>query len=241
MYRFVLVHGAWHDGGLWAPVATALRRMGHEVHTPTMAGNGKDADRNVDHAACTASILDHILDNDLGDFVLVGHSYGGTIIAKLAEVMPERIRRLVFWIAFVPLDGQSLTDNVPPPHVALFDQLAAASPDHTVTLPFPVWREVFINDADLELAQSSYAKLSPQPYRPLTDKLDLKKFHALTTPRSFLNCTEDTALPPGEWGWHPRMSGRLGLCRLVQMPGSHEVLFTNPEGLAVKLVEAGRD
>jgi hypothetical protein len=37
------------------------------------------------------------------------------------------------------------------------------------------------------------------------------------------------------------MSSRLGLFRLVQMPGSHEVLFTNPVGLADKLIEAGRD
>jgi hypothetical protein len=29
--------------------------------------------------------------------------------------------------------------------------------------------------------------------------------------------------------------------RLVQMPGSHEVIFTNPDGPAAKLVEAGRD
>jgi hypothetical protein len=49
-------------------------------------------------------------------------------------------------------------------------------------------------------------------------------------------------LPQGaEWGWHPRMSSRLGLFRLVQMPGSHEVIFTNPGGLAEKLIEAGRD
>jgi len=37
------------------------------------------------------------------------------------------------------------------------------------------------------------------------------------------------------------MSTRLGLFRLVQMPGSHEVIFTNPAGLAAKLIEAGRD
>jgi hypothetical protein len=49
-------------------------------------------------------------------------------------------------------------------------------------------------------------------------------------------------MPPGEeWSWHPRFSNRLGLYRLVQMPGSHETLFTNPAGAAEKLVEAGRD
>ena len=37
------------------------------------------------------------------------------------------------------------------------------------------------------------------------------------------------------------MSSRLGLFRLVQLPGSHEVMFTNPTLLAQKIIEAGRD
>lgn len=37
------------------------------------------------------------------------------------------------------------------------------------------------------------------------------------------------------------MSSRLGLFRLVQMPGSHEAIFSNPTLLAEKFVEAGRD
>lgn len=52
---------------------------------------------------------------------------------------------------------------------------------------------------------------------------------------------ENTALLQGEWSWHPRMSKRLGLFRLVQMPGSHEVIFSNPIGLAEKIIELGRD
>jgi len=33
-------------------------------------------------------------------------------------------------------------------------------------MPFELWREVLLNDADLELARSSYARLSPEPYQP---------------------------------------------------------------------------
>lgn len=42
-------------------------------------------------------------------------------------------------------------------------------------------------------------------------------------------------------GWHPRLSEKLGLFRLVQTPGSHELVFTNPKLLAEKIIEAGRD
>lgn len=239
--KIVLVHGSWHTGEHWHPVAEYLRKAGHEVHTPTVAGHGKGADKSVNHADCTRSIVDYIVQHDLNDFVLLGHSYGGTIISKVVEDIPERVRRLVYWNAFVLQDGESLNDATPPHYQALFNELAKASGDNSVMLPFPIWREAFINDADLELAQRTYETLSSEPFQPFADKLDLKRFYTLQTPRSYINCTEDTALPPGEWGWHPRMSSRLGLCRLVQIPGSHEVMFTAPERLAQAIIEAGRD
>jgi len=239
--KFVLIHGAWHTGEHWDGVATVLRSQGHEVHTPTVAGHGVGVDKNVTHAQCSQSIVDDIVRKDLTDFVLLGHSYGGTIISKVVEAIPERVRRLVYWNAFVLRDNESLYDNVSPPNRERFDDLAAASGDNTVTLPFEVWRENFINDADHALALSTYESLSSEPYQPFVDKLDLKVFYSLETPKSYINCTEDIAQNHGEWAWHPRFSSRLGLCRLVQLPGSHEVMFTNPARLAQAIVEAGRD
>lgn len=241
MSTFVLVHGSWHDGSAWQAVISQLEAKGHQAFAPTIAGHGKGVNKNVNHAQCTQSIVDRIVDKDLTDIVLLGHSFGGTIIAKVAEAISPRIRRLIFFDAFVLNDGESLRDNIPPDSQVLFDSLARESDDNTVMLPFDVWREAFINDADLELAQSSYAQLSPEPYQPFIDKLDLKQFYSLPIPKSYLYCTEDNVLPHGEGGWHPRMSSRLGLFRLVQMPGSHEVMFSNPVGLAEKIVVAGRD
>jgi pimeloyl-ACP methyl ester carboxylesterase len=238
---FVLIHGAWHDGPAWDQTIRQLESKGHKAFAPTMPGHGKSAPRNVDHAQCTDSIVKAIIERDLYDFVLVGHSFGGTVICKVAETIPERIRRLVFLNAFVLKDGDSLVDEVPPAYAALYDRISKESPDATIMIPFPIWRESFVNDADLEMAKWTYSQLSPEPYQPCTDKLDLQKFYSLEIPRSFINCTEDIALPPGEWGWHPRMSGRLGVYRLVQMPGSHEVIYTNPALLAEKIVQAGRD
>ena len=241
MSLFVLVHGAWHDGAAWEPVIGHLEGKGHTAFGPTIVGHGKGVDKNVNHTQCTQSIIDFIVKEDLSDIVLVGHSFGGTLISQVAPAIPERIKRLVFWNAFVCEDGNSLMDEVPFHYRELFDELVKESNDYTIVLPFPIWRDAFINDADLALAQSAYECLSPEPYQPYCDKLDMKKFYALDIPKSFLNCTEDIALPPGEWGWHPRMSNRLGLYRLVQMSGSHEAIFTNPIGLAEKIIEAGRD
>lgn len=244
--KFVLVHGSWHDGETFAAVADKLRGYGHEVHTPTIAGHGKNANKAVNHADCTASIVRYIQDNDLVDVVLLGHSYGGTIISKVVEQVAQRVRRLVFWNAFVLNDGESLLDAVPPHYREMFTNLARSSPDNTVSMPFPIWREAFVNDADLETARATYNQLSSEPFQPFADKLDLKGFyeivHSGRVPCSYINATEDAALPQGpEFGWHPRMSSRLGLFRLVQLGGSHEILFTAPDALADAIMRAGID
>jgi pimeloyl-ACP methyl ester carboxylesterase len=234
---YVLIHGAWHDGSCWDEVAAELRAAGHDVHAPTLAGQGRgDVDRSVGHAEAVASAAEAIAGADLRDIVLVGHSYGGTIVSKLAEQLTDRIRRLVYWNAFVLLD-------VSPPHYnEAMDHVAAERGDGTVVLPYPVWRDAFMNDADDTLARHVYEeRLSPQPVKTLRDRLELKAFPTLEIPRSYLNCSEDIAMPPGEYGWHPRFSSRLGLYRLVQMPGGHEAMFTNPRLSAEKIQEAGRD
>lgn len=239
-YKFVLVHGGWHDGSAWTPVVQHLRLQGHQAWAPTIAGHGKNVDKNVTHDQCTASIVDYIVGEGLDDIVLVGHSFGGSVVGRVAQRIPERIRRLVFWNAFVLNDGESVLGSAPPHQAAMLGELARATDDNTITVPFPFWRECMINDADLETATRAYEQLSPEPYGPSIEKLDMKKFyeliHAGKLPCSYVNCTEDNVMP-----WHPQMSNRLGLFRLVQMPGSHETLFTNPRGLAEKLIEAGRD
>ncbi|SDK34801.1 alpha/beta fold hydrolase [Nonomuraea jiangxiensis] len=240
MTTFVLVHGSWHDGAAWGAVAGELVKAGHTVHTPTLAGHGKGADKAVDHDACVRSVVDHLTAHDLDEVVLLGHSFGGSVIARVAEEVPGRLERLIFWNAFVPERGNCLLDEVPPDLRAVFRELAAASPDNSITMPFGLWWESFIQDADHDLAASAYASLSPEPFQPLIDRFDLRRFYGLTIPKSYLNATEDLVLR-GEWAWHPRMSNRLGIYRLVEMPGSHEVIFTNPGLLAAKILEAAHD
>ena len=106
MPNFVLIHGAWHDGSCWDDVARHLLDLGYRSHRPTIAGHGFDVDKNVTHMDCTNSIVDYIIKNNLRDFVLVGHSFGGTIISKVAEQVFDRIKRMVYLNAFVLKDGQ---------------------------------------------------------------------------------------------------------------------------------------
>jgi len=237
--KYVLIHGAWHRGELFEDTAKPLREAGHEVLLPTLYGNGVEHSRDVGLSSVIENAVRFFEDNDINDAVVVGHSYAGMILTALGDQIPERIRRLVYWNAFVPLNGESLNDLVPEHYVALFDSLR--QDDGGVSLPFPVWREAFINDASIDLAQSAYEKLLPHPYKTFTDPIRLSKSPVeCELPKSYINCTEDTALPHSH-PWHPRLSERLGLFRLVQLPGSHELCFTNPQRLAEAIMLAGRD
>jgi pimeloyl-ACP methyl ester carboxylesterase len=238
---YVLVHGAWHTGDLMEPVARHIRQAGHSVHCPTLAGNRPGDDRSaIGLLDAARSLADFLEEHQLSGVRLVGHSYGGMVISQVAAQAPSRIARLVYWNAFVPLDGQCLNDMVPPHYKELFDGVAAAN-GNAVMLPYPIWREAFINDADAALAQSSYGKLNPHPYRTFTEPAQLgTELAALQVGKSYLNCRQDTALPHS-MPWHPRLSERLGLFRLVECDGSHELCFTDPALLARKIMEAGRD
>lgn len=238
---YVLVHGAWHTGAELEATAEHLRKAGHTVHCPTLAGNRKDDARATSGLQdAIDSLVAFVESGNLIEVRLVGHSYGGMVISGAAQKLSTRLKRLVYVNAFVPLDGQCLNDMVPPHYLALFDTLAAAG-NNAVMLPFPIWREAFINDADLALATSAYERLNPHPYRTFTDKISLPEpLAALQMGKSYLNCQQDAAMPHS-LPWHPRLSERLGLFRLVECPGSHEMWFSNPARLAQAIIEAGRD
>ena len=241
MSTYVLVHGAWHTGAELEPVAAVIRAAGHQVFTPTIKGSRPGDAKTTGLDEAIQSIVDYLAVNNLKDVILLGHSYGGMIITGVADRAADRIRRLVYWNAFVPNNGESLNDMVPPIYVGLFDAIAAERGDGSVVLPFPIWREAFINDADLETAQRTYDILNPHPLKTFSDKISLQTNPAeMTIARSYINCTEDTALPHG-YPWHPRLSEKLGLFRLIQVPGSHELCFSNPQALARAIMEAGRD
>lgn len=237
---YVLLHGSWHGGWAWEPTAWCLREQGHTVYAPTYPGHLPAASRRgIRHDDYVDAVTRFIEGRDLRDVVLVGHSFGGSVVARAAQVIPERLKRLVFHTAFVVEHGTSVNDNLPPDQTEQFAQSAAASPDNTVECPWPVFRDLFIQDASPEDARSVWERLVPQPFAPWDEKLDLRRFYELALPRSFIAVADDRALPPGTW--HPHMSSRLGRFKLVEMDGSHEVMFTRPAELARKLVDAAND
>ncbi|GGO13927.1 alpha/beta fold hydrolase [Micromonospora parathelypteridis] len=118
----VLVHGAWADGSSWDKVTAKLQHDGYRVVTPPNLLSGVEND---------AANLRAYLDTITGPVVLVGHSYGGTVITN-AALGDEQIKALVYVDAYIPDTHDSvysLTSAQPGSVFAadpstLFDQVA---------------------------------------------------------------------------------------------------------------------
>src|SRR5262249_52685769 len=185
---FLLVHGSWHVGDGWSAVGAHLQEAGVRVATPTLAGHGTDCNRNVTHDDYVRSVIDE-LDRLPGEIVLVGHSFGGSVISRVAERRPERCRLLVYYSAFVPRDGERVADSLPDPLLAFLEESAAATPDRSVTLPPGLFASAFANTADPDAAAALHERLVPEPSGPIFEPLPLPRFSTLGIPSAYISCS----------------------------------------------------
>jgi pimeloyl-ACP methyl ester carboxylesterase len=202
----------------------------------------------IKHQDCVDSVVACLGSCNLENVVLVGHSFGGTVVQKVAEQTPDRIARMVFLDALILKDNERVFDVLPD---VFLDSLApkksngstATAPESSMEVlsppPWETWRDNFIQDAEEHLARSTWKQLSPEPSQVNLDNINLKRFYSLDIPRSFIFCRQDKAMPPGYF--HPGMSSRLRTCKVLEMDGSHEVLFTRTDELAEKIVEASSE
>lgn len=136
---FVMIHGSWHGGWAWHGVVRELSRRGRRAEAPTLPGHGPGAMRlGIAHQDCVRSVVSYVQQQRLKDVVLVGHSFGGSVIQKVVEEIPTLIERTVFLDALIVEDGHCVFDEVPAEYVALFNSLAQASSDDTMLIPWEV-------------------------------------------------------------------------------------------------------
>ena len=108
MSRFILVPGGNHGGWWYEPLVLALENAGHGADAVTLSGLAPEGP-----LAPSANLESHVAEvaalcNSTSEpLVLVGHSYGGSVISGVSDQIPERIKALVYLDAFVPENGDS--------------------------------------------------------------------------------------------------------------------------------------
>jgi pimeloyl-ACP methyl ester carboxylesterase len=97
--NIVLVHGAWVDGSVWSGVIPLLQTDGHHVVAAQLPLTSL-----ADDVATTRRLL---ADQD-GPTVLVGHSYGGSVITVAGDT--PSVVGLVYVAAYAPDVGEGGVD-----------------------------------------------------------------------------------------------------------------------------------
>jgi pimeloyl-ACP methyl ester carboxylesterase len=94
----VLVHGAWADGSCWANVIPPLRKEGLKVTCAPIPLTSLTED---------IAALQRTLERTRGPVVLVGHAYGGAVIAGPNDA---RVKSLVYIAALAPAESETVAD-----------------------------------------------------------------------------------------------------------------------------------
>jgi pimeloyl-ACP methyl ester carboxylesterase len=231
--EFVLVHGASHCAWCWDEVAVVLRRAGHRVITLDLPGHGRRAAEagRASMEAYGRAVADVMAREGVSRSILVGHSMGGPVIQKAAEMATGRIAHLVFLAAVVLPSGGSL-EGVHLTRVgrALMHGLAAARGDGTFAYAAETAWARWMGDLPRShpTVARALASLTPQPLRPFVERVDYSVFERLRLPGTYLRCLGDLAVVPARAAAY---AARLGVSPL-DMRTAHDPMLSAPEALA---------
>jgi pimeloyl-ACP methyl ester carboxylesterase len=213
----VLVHGAFADGSGWEAVANILKNDGYKVSVaqPPETSYAED----VKNAKAAIAAMD-------GSVVLVGHSYGGSIITEAGN--DPKVTALVYIAAFAPDEGESCASI----EQALPQASKAFKPDSNGNW----WIEQahFAADfaADVPPAVSHFMAVSQVPIS--TDSFTHKVSNPAwkTKPSWYMVATEDRSINPDQ----ERMMAKRAHAKSVEVKASHVAYMSHPKE-AAKLIE----
>jgi len=94
----VLVHGAWADGSCWSNVILPLRNQGLQVTAAPIPLTSLTDD---------TAALRRVIERTTGPVILVGHAYGGAVIAAAHD---DRVKSLVYIAALAPDEGETVAE-----------------------------------------------------------------------------------------------------------------------------------
>lgn len=219
----VLVHGAFADGSGWRGVYDELTRRGYRV---TIVQNPLSS--LADDVAATRRALDR----QDGPTVLVGHSWGGTVITE-AGVHPK-VSSLVYVSALAPDAGETTAqqyEGFPPASKFVLD-VQADGYGYIDLKQFKIGFAADTSDADAAFLRDAQVPINMSVFGT---KLENAAWR--TKPSWAVIATEDNAF--GEGMLHS-MAKRIG-ARITEVKASHALFMTQPKAIAGVIVEAAQN
>lgn len=230
MTDFVFVHGGWHGGWCWDDVRERLEAQGHRVFAPSLSGLAENA-HLIDEVTGPDTHVDDVVGlierEDLSDVTLVGHSYGGMVIAGAAGRAAERIAHLVYLDAFVPeRSGQSTADYAPPHRAAEIAKHVLPS-GHVAPNGFERWV------ADPVLQQALRARCTPHPGPCFREGVTLTGRERSIGRKTYILCARHDPSPFRQFA--ARLSGAPDW-RVIELDCLHDAMIEAPDVLVAAIL-----
>jgi pimeloyl-ACP methyl ester carboxylesterase len=188
MATFVLVHGAWHGGWCWGPVAAILRDRGHRVTAPTQTGLGERRhllSREITLETFGADVVNHMTYADVTDAVLVGHSFGGSAISLAAEWARNRVARLIYLDAVV-IEGEERPFDAFGAETEA--SRSAKAEDHDCGLSIPPAPAASFGVTDPAQIAWVEARMTPHPISTYRSPINLSGPPGAGLPATYIRC-----------------------------------------------------
>lgn len=236
----VLVHGAWHGGWCWKKVIPLFQRTDYTLLAPTLTGLGEK------HSSLTSQtnlsthineIVGLIKTEEIKNVVLVGHSYAGAVISGVAQVIPERIGKLVYLDAIYLQDGESILDHFPSVEPMVEEIQIESDIIEVLPPPSPTIFGVR-NPDDIKWMEMLF---TPMPYKCYTQRSSRTNPLADQIGKAYIRCTvppnaeTDAALNTS----YKRVESEHGKC--IKINFHHDVMVTHPSKCHEALIEAMKD
>jgi pimeloyl-ACP methyl ester carboxylesterase len=219
----VLVHGAWADGSCWEKIILPLRREGFKVTCAPIPLTSLSDD---------IAALENVLERTTGPVVLVGHAYGGAVIAGPNDT---RVKSLVYVPGLAPGDGETVADVFY--HAKPHPEAPKLQPDAhgLIWIPEGGFARAVAHKASLDLATILEAVQRPLSVNCIQQKVPAPAWK--TKPSWYLLAEEDRMIVPETQRF---MAERMG-AKIRSHQVDHSPMQTAPDVVVGVILEAAQE
>ena len=219
----VLVHGGWVDGSGWEGVYKALKKSGYAVTIVQEATTSL-----ADDVATTKRAIA----SQNGPVILVGHSYGGTVITEAGT--DPKVVGLVYVAAFAPDKGESVSTLIKDPVPGAPVPPILPPVDGYLLLDKEKFPTSFAGDVSPDKAAFLADSQVPWGVNALGGTISEPAWR--TKPSWYLVTTDDKMIPPAA----QRLMAKRAGATVVEVKGSHAIYVSQPQAVASLIEKAAK-
>lgn len=241
MSHYILIHGAWEEARIWDDVSPVLRQNGHAVTAVDMPGHGANSQpiSQVTLATYVQAVADTInkLDHKV---VLVGHSMAGAVVSQVAELIPEKIERLIYVAAFLLKEGDTVLGAMQSDSGGeLLPAIAFADDQSYASIPEEALRRVGFHDVDETVIERILPLMADrQATEPFMSKAVLTEENFGRVPKTYVRTSTDKVTTPA---LQDKMISNWKVETVLDLESGHFPAFSVPEKLAELMLQAVPD